>query len=160
MEESPKPITHAYLRTLLSSLIIGLAYGLITRFNPFISVNIFLLAIMIALLLFLAGYMIKNRPNKSAGLNFVLLLSACFLAWLTSWVIYYAAYSNGGIGKIFTNPSKFIQYIINYADRNNVYVHKGTFGIKMNETVMAVLYVIELLVFMLPSVTAFRKSKE
>lgn len=159
MEDTKKNIRFIYARIFVASIILGLAYGLVTHFNPFIYVNVLFLAVIIGILIFLMKQPMRHRKMKSQTTHFIYGVVICILAWLTSWATYYVFDTENGILKIFANPGKFIEFIFEYAHKNKLSVGRGSSKIRIDKTIMAILYIAEFVVFLLPAFVTFRKNK-
>lgn len=158
MKTNNRPI---YLIMPIASILIGLFYALITHFNPFIYLNIIVLIVMAAFLFILVKEISQNGKIENKAFNFIYGLLIGLLAWIISWATYFVFQENDGFTKLFTQPSEFIQFIIDYAGHHKMSVGKGSSKIKMNETIMNLVYIVELLVFLAPAFATFKiKTKQ
>ena len=160
MSTEPKTIKFIYLRTILASIFIGLAYGFITHFNPYIYLNILVLVVVAAFLFFLANHAKQHGKSVNSFLGFIYLFISCIVAWLTSWAVYFCFNVDGGLSELFKHPVDFFKFIIHYAQHTHMSISKGSsFSFKLNTSVLTIFYVIELIIFIIPAFTSFGKNK-
>lgn len=145
-------IKYLFLRSLVGSILMAIIYGIFTFYNPYVIGDaVFMLAI-VGLNFFLASWMrLKSGIKSKPGLFFRMLI-ICFVSYIVSWAAYFQL-DNGSFA--FSDPGKFFAYIIHYASENQMEVSRATTSVGIGKGLVSVLYVLEFILFLVPSLNVF-----
>jgi hypothetical protein len=142
----------------LLAVLIGWTYGFLMELNPFIIVDLLIIAIFMALLMATSAGMSKAGSIRNKGVKFVLALVVSFTAWYTAW----AYLVNNHFFADLVNFGDTFSHITRYLNRSELSFGKMTSSssIEIEGAGMWILAIIEALLFMLPIVFVFTMSKD
>ncbi len=147
-------LTKVIIYTLIGSALatgLGLLYGLITEVDPFIYLNMLVLFGTILLLGAITVLIRQGSHSRNVGVNFLVCVILCFVAWYAQWAYYYNLQYEHGIFASLGQPGRVLGYAANYANNHSITVGRfGHGGLPFSGGVLQLMYVVEFFAFMLP----------
>ena len=157
--EFPKVII-ATLAGIVATSILGVIYAVISEFNPFIYLQILVLAGLFIALSFIIKKILRFAKSRNIIVNLIVGLIICFFAWYAHWCFYYMQYAyDMSLLAAFFNPIQTVDFIIEFSEARTITVGRGgSSGSAISGILLQICYLIEFAVFM-ASAVANRKPE-
>ena len=152
--EFPKVIMATFAGIVAAS-VLGVIYAVISEYNPFIYLQILVLAGLFIALSFIIGKILRFAKSRNAMINLVVGLIVCFFAWYAHWCLYYTQYAyDMNFFAAFFNPVETFQFIKDFSEARSITISRSgrSSGSDISGIFLQICYLIEFAVFMASSI--------
>ena len=151
--EFPKVII-ATLVGIVATSILGVIYAVISEINPFIYLQILVLAGLFIALSFIIRKILRFAKSRNVMVNLIVGLIICFFAWYAHWCFYYVKYAyDMSFLAAFFNPVGTFQFIKDFSEVRTITISNAgrSNGPEISGIFLQICYLIEFAVFMYTS---------
>jgi len=152
----PKTVL-AFALAIILAFLSGTLYAFLMELCPFIILDFFILALIVACLFGITMGMVNLGAIRNRPVKFLMTIVTIFVAWYTAW----AYLIKHDFPKGYLDFDRSITQILRYLDTHSLSIGKfGSDGIPIEGIGMWILASLELIIFLLPIIPVFALIKD
>lgn len=149
---------------IIVGIVIGIAYSVISSYSPIIIIDIGLILGLVFVLIKINTFFCKKAKSRNAKVNMLLAFITAFFAYYSNIVTFESILL--GLSpytwlELFLSPHDVIDIMVNGVIPNReITITKGSSKIEISGIFLILLYVVEFVLFIIPSVVSARKIED